>query len=246
MREEHRGYRERLLFETPPGDFAKVSGDTRQAMAEEYAAASPERQAVIADLVADLTIDLGSYLTRWHLLAPRDGVSLDRAVVRREVEHNRDLLRRWGADGRLAVVDAEIAAIERSNLRRLSELADDGELDSRWGHDAATGLTWAVRRGAVLVTTNPVMVNSVRKEDPATWDAVRDALRATHPDATPEQRVSLMTMNVVLEECRELRPIWKATGGRYGYVSLQVNPRASEDAGRMAEEVDGSPRAAHD
>ena len=158
--------------------------------------------------------------------------------MRLEADRNRDLLRRWGADLRLAEVDGEAASIERSNMLKLSELADEGKLDSRWGHDAATGLTWAVRRGAVLVTTNPVMVNTVRKEDPATWDPVRDALKAAYPDATPEQRASLMTMNVVLDECRELRPIWKATTGRYGYVSLQINPRANEDAARMVEEVE--------
>ena len=46
-----------------------------------------------------------------------------------------------------------------------------------------------------------------------------------------------MTMSVVLEECREMRPIWRGDEGRYGYVSLQVNPRANEDAARMAAEV---------
>ena len=158
--------------------------------------------------------------------------------MRLEADRNRDLLRRWGADLKLEEVDGEIASIAASNMRGLSELSDEGKLDSRWGHDAATGLTWAIRRGAVLVTTNPVMVNTVRKEDPATWDPVRDALKASHPDATPEQRASLMTMNVVLDECRELRPIWKATEGRYGYVSLQIDPRTNDDAGRMVEEVE--------
>ena len=81
------------------------------------------------------------------------------------------------------------------------------------------------------------MINTVRKEDPATWDPVRDALRDENPAATPEQRASLMTMNVVLDECREFRPIWEATDGRFGNVSLQVNPRANDDAGRMVEEV---------
>jgi transaldolase len=46
-----------------------------------------------------------------------------------------------------------------------------------------------------------------------------------------------MTMSVVLDECRELRPIWLATDGRYGFVSLQIDPRAYDDAGRMVEEV---------
>lgn len=237
MKDESREHRELLLFGTPPGDFARVSADTRQALADEYAAASPERRAQIVDVVGNLAIDLRSYLVRWHLLAPRGGVALDAEVPRTEADRNRDLLRRWGADLKLAEVDGEIASIAASNMRGLSELSDEGKLDSRWGHDAATGLIWAIRRGAVLVTTNPVMVNTVRIEDPATWDSVRDALKASHPDATPEQRASLMTMNVVLDECRELRPIWYATEGRYGYVSLQINPRTNDDAGRMVEEV---------
>ena len=238
MKNESREHRELLLFGTPPGDFARMSEATRQALADEYAAASSERQAQIVDVVGNLAIDLRSYLVRWHLLAPRGGVALDEEVLRLEADRNRDLLRRWGADLKLEEVDGEIASIAASKMRGLSELSDEGKLDSRWGHDAATGLTWAIRRGAVLVTTNPVMVNTVRKEDPATWDPVRDALKASHPDATPEQRASLMTMNVVLDECRELRPIWHTTEGRYGYVSLQINPRANEDAGRMVEEVE--------
>jgi len=81
--------------------------------------------------------------------------------------------------------------------------------------------------------------DGLRKEDLSTWDPVRDALRDEHPTPTPEQRASLMTMDVVLEEGREFRPIWEATDGRFGNVSLQVNPRANDDAGRMAEEVTG-------
>ena len=80
MRNEYREHRELLLFGTPPGDFARVSADLRQTLADEYAAATLERQAEIVDLVADLAIDLGSYLARWHLLAPHEGVSLDEAV----------------------------------------------------------------------------------------------------------------------------------------------------------------------
>jgi transaldolase len=158
-------------------------------------------------------------------------------AVRREADQLRDLLRRWGEQDAVDAIAAEVDSIERSNLRQLSELADQRAIDSRWGHDAATGLTWAVRRGAVLVTTNPVMVNTVRKEDPATWDPIRDALRAQHPGATPQQRASMMTMSVVLDECHELRPIWRATQRRYGNVSLQIDPRTNDDAGRMVEEV---------
>ena len=102
-----------------------------------------------------------------------------------EVEQNRELLRAWGADDELAEIDAEIGFIERSNLRRLAELADAGVARTPAGAmTAATGLIGAIRRGAMIVTTNPVMVNTVRKDDPATWDPVRDALKEAHPEAT--------------------------------------------------------------
>ena len=237
MRAEHGDLRAKLLFETVPLDFGEAMAAARNRLSDEYVHATPVRQAEIAEVLAELAIDLGSYLVRWHLLAPGDGSSRVAAAIVEERERLGELLHAWGRHDALATVDAEVDSIARSNLRRLSELADAGKVDSRWGHDAATGLTWAMRRGAVLVTTNPVMVNTVRKEDPSTWDRVRDALKASHPDATPQQRASLMTMSVVLDECRELRPIWQASGGHHGNVSLQIDPRAYDDAGRMVEEV---------
>ena len=48
-----------------------------------------------------------------------------------------------------------------------------------------------------------------------------------------------MTMNVVLQNCRELRPIFEISNGKYGYVSLQISPSANRDAARMVEEVEG-------
>jgi transaldolase len=236
---EHLAARERLLFETPGSELAAACERLRTDLSAERDGADAERAPAIVDLLAELTIDLGSYLTRWHLRRPGDADVVESAVIDAEVRRNLELLRDWGAAGRAEDAEAEIASIAASNLRRLSELADEGRIASRWGHDAATGLTWAVRRGAVLVTTNPVMVNAVRKTDPATWDPVRDALRAAHPAATPEQRASLMTMDVVLDGCRELRPIWRATDGHYGNVSLQISPRANDDAHAMASEVEG-------
>ena len=82
MNDEYRRHRGRLLFETPPGDFARVAEATRRVFADEYPAASPERQAQIVDLLGDLTIDLRSYLARWHLLARHDDGILDEGVVR--------------------------------------------------------------------------------------------------------------------------------------------------------------------
>ncbi|MFN8623298.1 MAG: transaldolase family protein [Chloroflexota bacterium] len=238
MNEEHRALREQLLFATPPGGFGAAAASVRERLAAERATAGPALGAALADLVAELTIDLGSELARWHLQAPGRADAVPDAELGAAVDAGRALLDAWGEGGRRAAVDAELASIAASNLRRINRLADAGTINTRWGHDAAVGLTWAIRRGAVLVTTNPVMVNTVRKEDPATWGPVRDALVAANPAATPEQRASLMTMTVVLDELRELRPIWTATGGRFGKVSLQINPRNNADGALMAAEVE--------
>jgi transaldolase len=236
--QEHLAYRRQLLFETPPAGFAAACADLRAALSAGLEQADAKGREATARLLAELSIDIGSYLPRWHLLPPSAHDGIDQAALDDEIARNLDVLRTWGAEAHVQDVTSEVTSIRVSNLQRLSRLADQGRLNSRWGHDAVTGLTWAIRRGAVLVTTNPVMVNTVRRDDPTTWDPVRDAIRAAHPETTPQQRASLMTMDVVLAGCRELRPIWEATGGAYGYVSLQISPRARDDAAGMAREVE--------
>jgi transaldolase len=234
---EHRALRERLLFDTPVSGFGAAVASVAAELEAEGLSATMERRAQLTELAAELAVDLGSYLVRWHLRAPERDEQLDQAELDAGIDHLRELLRGWGSDDRLAEVDAENASIGASNLRKLSDMADADGIDSRWGHDAASGLTWAIRRGAVLVTTNPVMVNTVCKEDPDTWDPVRDRVRAEHPQAGPEERASLMTLSVVLDECRELLPIFRATDGRFGRVSLQISPRSNSDAVLMASEA---------
>jgi transaldolase len=238
VQSEQQALREQLLFKTSQDLFVRECDATRSRLAADYLQASSQRRHEITEALTELTIDLQSYLLRWHLQSPESRVRVDTIDVRTQADRNYDLLRRWGADDKVRYAKAEVVAIEASNLRRLSVMTDRGEVNNRWGNDAATGLTRAIRRGAVLVTTNPVMVNAVRKEDPLTWVAVRDRLKRDYPGASAEQRASLMTMSVVLENCRELRPIYEATGGKYGYVSLQINPRSNTDAARMSEEVE--------
>ncbi|MGD0663859.1 MAG: transaldolase family protein, partial [Syntrophorhabdales bacterium] len=239
MRSEWHGLREKLLFKTPVPAFAQECALVRKRYGEEFHAATAERKKEIIDILSEISIDMQSYLIRWHLHALEDPERLPCEEIGKQAEQNYALLSSWGQQGKIDSVKSEVAAINKSNLLKLSQMADRGLINNRWGNDAATGLTDAMRRGAVLVTTNPVMVNAVRKEDPATWDKIRDELKRAYPDSSPEQRASLMTMSVVLQNCRELRPIYEATKGKYGYVSLQINPRANRDSARMAEEVEG-------
>jgi transaldolase len=210
----------------------------RRRYAEEFRKANSERKNEIIEILTEISIDMQSYLTRWHLQDPENPDRLQSEEIGKQAEQNYALLTTWGQEGKIECVKSTITAINRSNLLKISQMADRRVINSRWGNDGATGLTDAIRRGAVLATTNPIIVNAVRKQDPGYWDTVRDEFRRAYPDSSPEQRVSLMTMAVVLQNCREFRPIYEATKGRFGYVKLQVSPRASREAMRMAEEVE--------
>lgn len=239
MKIEWHALREKLLFHTPVSSFARECDSTRECYKQEFPQATSGRKKEIIGILTEISIDMQSYLLRWHLQRPEDKQALLVKEIGRQGERNYALLRAWGQHEAVESVKRTVAAISQSNLLRLSHMADSGLINNRWGNDAATGLTEAIRKGAVLVTTNPIMVNAVRKEDPTVWDKIRDDLKKSYPESSAEQRASLMTMNVVLQNCRELRPIFDASEGSYGYVSLQINPRSNRDSTRMAEEVEG-------
>lgn len=238
MRNEWFELREKLLFKTPISDFANACQTMRAAYAEEFKDTTEERKKEIIHILTELAIDMQSYLLRWYLQNPANSEQLDGQVVKQELVLNYVLLEKWGAKEKVDYIKNEVTAIKRSNFLKLSSMTDRGEMNTRWGHDYASGLTKSLRKGAILVTTNPPLVNMVRKADPATWDDVRDELKRTNPDASPEKLVSLFTMKVVLQNCRELRPIYEVSDAKYGYVNLQVSPRNWNNAVKMAEEIE--------
>jgi transaldolase len=82
------------------------------------------------------------------------------------------------------------------------------------------------------------MINNIRKECPDIWNKERNDIKSSHPDFSPEQLVSYLTMKVVLNNCIELRPIFEATDGNYGFVNLQINPRNFSNHELMTEEIE--------
>ncbi len=238
MKNEWFELREKLLFKTPVSDFANAWKTTREAYLKEFKVAPEERKKEIIDILTESSIDMQSYLLRWRLQNPENSEQLREQVIRQEALINYLVLESWGGKEKVDYIKREVDAIKRSNFLKLSYMTDRGEMNTRLGHDYASGLTNTLRKGAILVTTNPPLVNMARKDDPATWDAVRAELKQTYPDASPEKLVSLLTMKVVLKNCRELRPIYEATNGRYGYVNLQISPKNWDNAAKMAEEIE--------
>ena len=231
--------RQAMLFDTQPSDLASVCERIRQDLAGDYAraAGSAERRRRAGALLVELTLDLRSHLAHWRLLAEPDSRGATAAAIAEQTDANEALCRSWSPELADRLGD-ESAALRHSNLRRIAELSEAGELANPIGNDSPHGVADAIRRGAILVTTNPVMANSARKVDVAHWAAVAERARTTPGEPTTRQRVLEFTLALVLDVARELRPIHRASAGRFGHVTYQVDPHASADAAAMVAEAE--------
>ena len=237
IREQWLELREELLFAGAPDDIHVRCERARSRLAAEWQAAGAERRAQIAELLAELTIDMRSYLPRWHLPAEPAQRTAGMAAFEQQARANAALCRTWSA----AAADRmarESDALQRSNMRRVAELTDAGVLANRFGNDSPHGVSDALRRGAILVTTNPVMTNNARRVEAAHWYPVRERLRRAADARDRAQRVMQFTCELVLDVAREMRPIYRASGRRYGHVTYQVNPHRSDAADEMVAEAE--------
>lgn len=228
-----------LILRTPSAEFQTRAEAWREELAGEYPGASEERQGVIAELLAENAIDLQSVLPDWRLKCWENHPHSEScAVVSSDAlaglaEENLGLLRGWGRGDLAEAAEKEIAAIGASNLAKLTRMTFAGEANTYFGNDYALYLRAAMRRGAALVTTNPVIINTARKEDPEYWTPVRNRLRAEHVGFSPVELAYALTVQVVAYNARLLRPVWELTEGRLGYVSLQLSPECAMDAEAM-------------
>ncbi len=190
-----------------PGDVAEVATATRDLLAKLAAGAADEAAAIVqrrrADALARLTAE----------------VAADPAGEAARL-----------AGGSLAdFVDRISASVESSHLRRLAERRAAGDTITELGNDYAIFLQHTMYVGMSFVTSNPVLVDVAWVADPDTWSPVVDAIIGANPDADESELARLATLEVVLANMRLLRPIFLLTGGKMGYVSLQVNPKKHGD-----------------
>lgn len=138
----------------------------------------------------------------------------------------------------------------RSNLRAAAAAHQEGRLGTVLGNDYAEFLPHVIWLGGSFVTTNPVLIKLAWDIDPPYWNSHVDAVilsRFSRPQLGALLKGSAaalieaietintsVTISVVERNCRMLRPIFLATEGAQGYVSLQVNPTAHDDPQKMA------------
>ncbi len=121
--------------------------------------------------------------------------------------------------------------VPATRMRLTTELGADFWNDSC----ALNELSEAVAVGATGATSNPVIVFTAIKADPKTWMPVLDRLIEESAEATEEDLAWQWIEAIGRQAAALLRPVHDATGGRKGFLSMQVNPKLYRDARRMIE-----------
>jgi transaldolase len=104
-----------------------------------------------------------------------------------------------------------------------------GHTKTGWWHDSADPAELAIglQRGAIGVTTNPVLAAAALKKNRERWRAEIDELIARKLPA--EQKGEALTALAAMHAATELRPAFGAGNRRAGYVCAQVNPVRAGD-----------------
>jgi transaldolase len=100
---------------------------------------------------------------------------------------------------------------------------------TRWWHDSAEAseLEVGLARGAIGVTTNPVLAVAAIQKDRSLWSgAIDQALAAS---ASPELKAEALTRIAVTKAAGQLMPRFAASSGQSGFVCAQVNPARAGD-----------------
>ncbi len=89
------------------------------------------------------------------------------------------------------------------------------------------------RMGFRGVTTNPPLSLQAIKLAPGVWAGRIRQFAEDHPDLDVEGIYWRLYLELVRKGAEMIAPVYKASGGRYGFLSGQVDPRWVRDGGRM-------------
>lgn len=86
------------------------------------------------------------------------------------------------------------------------------------------------------VTTNPPLSLQAIKLDPPRWAAEIRAIAAANPGLDVEGVYWKMYLDLVKKGADAIRPVYDKSGGKYGMLSGQVDPRFVRDGAKMLEQ----------
>ncbi len=103
-----------------------------------------------------------------------------------------------------------------------------------WNDSCAVDeLEYAISFGAVGATANPTIVADVWKADPKHWSGRVRALAEERPDATETDLAWAIVEEMSLRAAPLLLPVFEASGGRQGRLSMQTDPTLFRSFDRM-------------
>lgn len=110
---------------------------------------------------------------------------------------------------------------------RLSPMQKMTALGADWWNDSGSPdeLARAVALGAVGGTSNPVIVSQAVKADPERCNPIIDRLAAEHPMASEDELAWKLIHTLARESAAKLLPVYEATRGAKGFLSVQISPK---------------------
>lgn len=108
-------------------------------------------------------------------------------------------------------------------------------LGADWWNDSGVPaeLAEAVALGAVGGTSNPVIVSQAVKAQPALCHPIIDRLAAEFPGDTEDEIAWKLIHTLARESAAKLQPVFDATHGAKGFLSVQVSPKFYPSKERM-------------
>lgn len=109
----------------------------------------------------------------------------------------------------------------------ISRMAQMTALGADWWNDSGipTELGEAVALGAVGGTSNPVIVSQAARGNPQLCLPILERLTKDHPRDTEDDLAWKLIHELGRASARQLQPVFEATKGAKGYLSMQVNPK---------------------
>ncbi len=102
---------------------------------------------------------------------------------------------------------------------------------------ALSDLEYAIERGAVGATTNPLIVGLVIKRELATWEKRIKEVILEHKDFDEEQVAWFIIEEMAEERAKLLLPTFEKFNAKKGRLSIQTNAKAYRNADKMIEQA---------
>jgi transaldolase len=98
-------------------------------------------------------------------------------------------------------------------------------------------LNYAIERGSVGATSNPIIIGAVIKNELPYWEPVLKQLIKDHPTYTEDEITWALIDKVGAERSKKLLPIFNKTKGKKGRLSIQTNAKYYKNADKMLEQA---------